>query len=208
MDKLLIVEDDLGIQKQLKWGLSGYELIFAEDRQKAISQLRRHEPKVVTLDLGLPPDPTNASEGLAVLADIMSLAPNTKVIVVNRNSDNTNEFQAIELGAYDFYAKPFQPEIMSLIVDRAFRLHELECENKALQDVSNQVHFNGVIACSTQMQSVCKAIEKVAPSDATVLLLGESGTGKEICAKGLHLKGRNDKRKFVAINCAGSVLLV
>ena len=138
----------------------------------------------------------------STLKDILEIEPDTKIIVVTGQDEKENAMEAIGLGAYDFYSKPFQPEIMSLIVSRAFRLHDLELENRKLHNSSNHEHVNGVIACSSQMQSVCKAVEKVAPSDATVLLLGESGTGKEICARGLHVKGRNKKGEFVAINCA------
>ena len=201
-NKLLIVEDDPGLQSQIRWCFEGYDVLLAEDRESALEQIRRHKPTVVTLDLGLPPETDNTSEGIATLKDILEIEPATKVIVVTGQDEKENAVEAIGLGAYDFYAKPFQPEIMALIVGRAFRLHELENENKRLHNSTNDVNFNGVIACSSQMQSVCKAIEKVAPSDATVLLLGESGTGKEICARGLHVKGRNKEGHFVAINCA------
>ncbi|MCW8923416.1 MAG: PEP-CTERM-box response regulator transcription factor [Gammaproteobacteria bacterium] len=200
--KLLIVEDDPGLQSQIRWCFENYDILLADDRDSALEQVRQYKPAVVTLDLGLPPEIDNTSEGIATLKGILEIEPNTKVIVVTGQDEKENAMQAIAFGAYDFYAKPFQPEIMSLIVERAFRLHDLELENKKLHDLSNHEHFNGVIACSSQMQSVCKAIEKVAPSDATVLLLGESGTGKEICARGLHVKGRNKKGEFVAINCA------
>ncbi|GAB3001972.1 PEP-CTERM-box response regulator transcription factor [Psychrosphaera aestuarii] len=200
MDKLLIVEDDLGIQKQLKWGLSDYELIFAEDRQKAISQLRRHEPKVVTLDLGLPPDPANASEGLAILAEIMSLAPNTKVIVVTGNSDKANALKAIELGAYDFYQKPIDMETLSIIVGRAFHLAKLEAEHRSLQHGQNP--FGGIIGNSPDIQKACRLAERIAKADITTLLLGESGTGKEVFARAIHDASPRNKGPFVAINCA------
>ncbi|MGB2427498.1 MAG: response regulator, partial [Alteromonas sp.] len=90
MGKVLVVDDDLGIQKQLKWSLTDFDVVFAEDRPSAIAQLRRFEPDVVTLDLGLPPDPANASEGLLALSEILSLAPHTKVIVVTGNNDKSN----------------------------------------------------------------------------------------------------------------------
>lgn len=201
-NKLLIVEDDSGLQSQIRWCFEDYDILLADDRESALAQVRQHKPAVVTLDLGLPPETNNTSEGFATLEGILEIAPNTKVIVVTGQDENENAVKAVGLGAYDFYAKPFQPEIMTLIVGRAFRLNNLEKENKRLQNSTNHEQFNGVIACSPQMQSVCKAIEKVAPSDATVLLLGESGTGKEICARALHVKGRNNKGNFVAINCA------
>lgn len=201
-NKLLVVEDDPGLQSQIKWCFEDYEVLLADDRESALEQIKLHKPAVVTLDLGLPPETDNTSEGFATLKGILEIEPETKIIVVTGQDEKENAVEAVGLGAYDFYSKPFQPEIMSLIVGRAFTLHELENENRRLRDPSNQEHFNGVIACSPQMQNVCKAIEKVAPSDATILLLGESGTGKEICARGLHLKGSNNKGNFVAINCA------
>lgn len=200
MEKLLVVEDDLGIQKQLKWGLEGYELIFAEDRQKAISQLRRHEPKVVTLDLGLPPDPANASEGLATLSEIMSLAPNTKVICVTGNSDKDNALKAIELGAYDFYQKPIDMDTLAIIIERAFHVSQLELENRHLQLGENP--FGNIIGSSPSIQKACKLSERIAKADITTLLLGESGTGKEVFARAIHDASPRAKGPFVAINCA------
>ncbi len=129
---LLVVEDDPGLQSQLKWCFEDYEVLTAEDRDGALNHLRRHEPSVVTLDLGLPPDAANASEGLALLEDILSLAPSTKVIVVTGNDDRENAVKAVAVGAYDFYQKPVDGDILSLIVERAFNLHELEEENRRL----------------------------------------------------------------------------
>ena len=200
MDKLLIVEDDLGIQKQLKWGLPGYDLVFAEDRPKAISQLRRHEPRVVTLDLGLPPDPANATEGLAILSEIMSLAPNTKVIVVTGNSDKNHALKAIELGAYDFYQKPIEMDTLAIIVARAFHLTKLEDEYRALQHATNP--FGGIIGTSPNIQKACRLAERIAKADITTLLLGESGTGKEVFANAIHEASPRANGPFVAINCA------
>ena len=200
--KLLVVEDDLGLQSQIKWCFENYDVILASDRESAIEQIRKHKPPVVTLDLGLPPHPDNPSEGLATLEEILRIEPNTKVVVVTGQDERENAVKAIGLGAYDFYTKPFEPEIIGLIVNRAYRLMELEKENQRLLQGSIQEPFDGLIACSPQMQTVCKAIEKVAPSDATVLLLGESGTGKELCARALHDLGQNKAGRFIAINCA------
>jgi len=201
-NKLLVVEDDPGLQSQIRWCFENYDVLLANDRISAIEQVRKNKPSVVTLDLGLPPHEDNPSEGFATLEQILDIDPNIKVIVVTGQEERENAVKAIGLGAYDFYSKPFEPEIISLIVNRAFRLLELEDENQRLQTPSIHEPFAGVIACSPQMQNVCKAIEKVAPSDATVLLLGESGTGKELCARGLHTLGSNSAGNFVAINCA------
>lgn len=133
MHTVLVIEDDLGIQKQLKWSLSDYELVFASDRQQAMTQLRRFDPAVVTLDLGLPPDPANATEGMACLAEILSSKPETKVIVITGSTDNSHALQAIALGAYDYYQKPLDADVLNIILQRAFKLTELENENKALR---------------------------------------------------------------------------
>lgn len=201
--KLLVVEDDPGLQSQIRWCFENYDVLLASDRESAIEQVNKNRPAVVTLDLGLPPHEDNPTEGFATLEQILEIDPNIKVIVVTGQEERENAVKAIGLGAYDFYSKPFEPEIIGLIVNRAFRLLELEDENQRLHTSSyHHEAFEGVVACSPQMQTVCKAVEKVAPSDATVLLLGESGTGKELCARGLHKLGLNNEGNFVAINCA------
>ena len=200
--KILLVEDDPGLQKQLKWSLGDYELVVAADRDSAIAQLRRHEPPVVLLDLGLPPDADGASEGLAALQQILTLAPATKVIVVTGNLDRANAVKAIQLGAYDFFQKPFDPDVLALMIARALHVHALEGENRLLAARQQDSALHGLITSSEPMLKVCLTVEKVAPANATVLLLGESGTGKEVLARAVHeLSPRNGKR-FVAINCA------
>ena len=198
---LLIVEDDAGLQKQLKWSFDDLEVVIAGDREAALVAVRRHEPAVVTLDLGLPPDADGASEGLATLEQILALAPATKVIVVSGNQDRANAVQAVAAGAYDYYHKPIEPEILRLIVNRAMHLHQLETENQRLQQPQGGA-LNGVITGSASMQKVCRTIEKVAPVDATALLLGDSGTGKELLARALHELSPRAQERFVAINCA------
>lgn len=200
--KLLVVEDDPGLQSQIKWCFEQYDVLTANDRHSAIEQVKRHNPQVITLDLGLPPEPDSPAEGLATLDEILTIDPSAKVIVVTGQDDRENAVKAVGSGAYDFYSKPFEPEIMTLIVNRAFRLLELENENQRLTQKAGHEPFNGIIACSSHMQTLCKAIEKVAPSNATVLLLGESGTGKELCARALHDLSQNKEGNFVAINCA------
>ncbi|MCB1679202.1 MAG: PEP-CTERM-box response regulator transcription factor [Halioglobus sp.] len=199
---LLVVEDDKGLQSQLRWAFENFDVVLSGDREDAIAQLRRVEPGVVLLDLGLPPDPGGVTEGLATLREILSLTPETKVIVVTGDNDRANAVRAIGLGAYDFYQKPVDPEILGLIVERAYRVYELELENRRLQDYQQASPLAGIIATSPQMLEVCRKIEKVAPTDITTLLLGASGTGKERFAQALHgLSGRRNKR-IVAINCA------
>lgn len=203
MDKstLLIVEDDPGIQKQLKWSFEDYETIIAGDRAEAITALRRFSPTVVTLDLGLPPDPTNASEGLATLKEILQLAPATKVIVVTGNDERENAVKAVAIGAYDFYQKPIDLDILNLIIERAFQLDQLEKDNLNLKKNLKEP-LAGIIASSEKMQKLSHMVEKISPSNANVLLLGESGTGKEVLAKAIHGLSNRSKKPFVAVNCA------
>lgn len=200
-DVLLIVEDDPGLQKQMRWSFDAYQTRVAGDRESALVQLRRDEPAVVTLDLGLPPDADGASEGLATLEDILELVPDTKVIVVTGNQDRANAVKAVAMGAYDFYQKPFDPEVLQLTVERAFRLHALQKENRRLQQ-SQDAPMDGILTRDPGMLKVCRNVERVAPSDATVLLLGESGTGKELLAQALHRLSLRSTKPFVAINCA------
>ena len=199
---LVIVEDDQGLQKQYRWSFDNYDVQIADDRESALGLLHRHEPPVVILDLGLPPDPNGISQGMATLEQLLQLAPGTKVIVVTGKDDRDNAVRAIGLGAYDFYHKPVDPEILGLIVERAYHVYELEVENRKLVHQQGNSPLQGIIAGSPQMVKVCRTIEKIAGMDVTTLLLGESGTGKEILAKALHSLSPRSGKKFVAINCA------
>jgi two-component system NtrC family response regulator len=201
--KLLIVEDDPGLQSQLQWCFEGYEISTAADRETALAQVHQQGPPVVTLDLGLPPDPANASEGLATLEAVLAFAPATKVIVVTGNDDRENALRAVALGAYDFYQKPVDADILRLIVDRAYNLYELEQENRKLaQHQPGGSPLQGIIAINPAMLSICRTLEKIAPTNASVLLQGESGTGKELLARALHQLSPRCQGNCVAINCA------
>ena len=199
---LLIVEDDLALQKQIKWSLDRFESVTAHDRESALVQLRRYSPAVVTMDLGLPPDPDSVSEGFKLLGQILAADPDSKVIVLTGQNDRANALRAVALGAYDFFAKPFEPELLNLTVERAFRMAELQAENRRLQSMQQPDALAGLMTRDPGMLRVCRTIEKVASSNATVMLLGESGTGKEVLARGLHQSSPRKSGKFVAINCA------
>jgi two-component system, NtrC family, response regulator len=199
---LLVIEDDKGLQSQLRWAFDGFEVAIAGDRIEGINQLRRHQPGVVLLDLGLPPDPGGVTEGLATLTEIGSLAPETKVIVITGDNDRANAVKAIGYGAYDFYQKPVESDLLNLIVDRAYKVYELESENRRLKQDKDKMPLAGVIATSPEMLNVCRTIEKIAPADVTTLLLGASGTGKERFAQALHALSPRANKKLVAINCA------
>ncbi|MBA6341521.1 PEP-CTERM-box response regulator transcription factor [Colwellia sp. MB02u-10] len=200
MEKLLIVDDDKGIQKQLKWSLSDYDVVLAGDRESAIAAVRRHEPKVITLDLGLPPDAANASEGLAALQEILTIAPHSKIIVITGNDDRTHALAAIATGAYDFYQKPIETDVINVIVSRAFSLAAIEEENRKMRAVAGS--DMGIIGNSESIERLRMMVKRIAPTSITALLLGESGTGKEVAANAVHLASDRKKKPFIAINCA------
>ena len=200
--RLLIVEDDPGLQKQLKWCFDGHEVLLAGDRAEALAQLRRFEPPVVLQDLGLPPDAEGVTEGMATLQEILRIAPRTKVIVVTGNADRDNAVRSIGYGAWDFYSKPVDTDVLKLIVERAFHIARLEADNERLREVQAAMPLGGIVATDASMQKVCRMVEKVAPTTASVLVLGESGTGKELIARAIHDRSERRARRFVAINCA------
>jgi two-component system NtrC family response regulator len=204
LPKLLIVEDDPGLQAQLKWAYEDFEVIVVGDRASAIAALRSEEPAVVTLDLGLPPDPDGTSEGFAILDEIMALKPDTKVVVASGHGARESAQTAIAKGAYDFYQKPVDIESLGMIVRRALHLHKIESENRALAERSDEGNkvLGGLITAAPEMVRVARTIERVANTNVSVMLLGASGTGKELLAKGLHDSSDRAKGNFVAINCA------
>jgi two-component system NtrC family response regulator len=198
---LLVVEDDEGLQRQLKWAYEGYQVVCAGDRAAAIEALRAYEPAVVTLDLGLPPDPDGTDEGFATLAEILRLKPDTKVIVATGHGARESATKAVGMGAYDFYKKPVDIDELGFIVARAFHLHDIEDENRRLEIGAGVAVLGSIITAAPEMQKVAKTIERVASADVSVMLLGASGTGKELLARAVHEKSGR-KGDFIAINCA------
>ncbi|WP_395408093.1 PEP-CTERM-box response regulator transcription factor [Pseudoduganella sp. UC29_106] len=200
--KLLVVEDDPGLQKQLRWTLDAYEVLFASEREMALNQLRRHQPAVATIDLGLPPETDGAGEGLALLKQMLAIAPQMKVIVLSGNQDRANVLKAMALGAYDFHQKPMDADALRLMTERAFFLHAVQQDNRRMMQTEADSPLAGIITRDPGMLRVCRSVEKVAPSSATVMLLGASGSGKELLARGLHRLSARQGKRFVAINCA------
>ena len=199
---LLVVEDDEGLQRQLKWAYDGYQIVVAGDRAAAIEALRQHEPAVVTLDLGLPPDPDGTEEGFKALAEMLAIKPDTKVIVASGHGARESAMKAIALGAYDFYRKPIDIDELGLIVARAFHLHGIEAENRRLEQASGGHLLGSIITAAPEMLNVARTIERVASTGVSVMLLGASGTGKELLARAIHEKSDRSSGPFVAINCA------
>jgi len=198
---LLVVEDDAGLQRQLRWAYDDYEVMIAGDRAAAMEAVRTLQPAVVTLDLGLPPDADGTSEGFATLEEIMMTAPHTKVVVASGHGARESARRAIALGAFDFYQKPVDIDELGFIVGRAFHVAQLEAENRRLASVHSGGPLANLVTAAPEMLKVSAMIERVAPTDVSVLLLGASGTGKEVLAQGLHAASRRAKGPFVAINC-------
>ena len=203
LQKLLIVEDDLGLQKQLKWSYEEFEVFCASNRDEAMALLRSEEPDVVTLDLGLPPDPDGTSEGFAALEEMLKLKPDTKIIVASGHSARESAMKAISAGAWDFYHKPVDIDELHLIVKRAFHMRQLELQNQKAQepDQGGELLLGSIITASPEMLKVARTIERVASTGVSVMLLGASGTGKELLARGLHNSSDRKDKPFVAINC-------
>ena len=200
--RLLIIEDDPGLQSQMRWCVEDAEVATADSAKTAIAEIRRQPPQVVTLDLGLPPDPGGTSVGFELLRRIKEFSPRTKVIVITGREEQAHALQAIAGGADDYYQKPIDGDALSFVVSRAFRLWELEDENRRLADATHTAPLEGIIAASHGMLEVCRTVERVASTDATVLILGETGTGKELIARALHDLSDHANAAFVAINCA------
>ena len=199
---LLVIEDDPGLRKQMRWSFDAYEVVLADDRDSAIAALRRVEPAVITLDLGLPPHPDTPEEGFRLLGEILTLAPATKVIALTGQDERVNAVRAIAMGAYDFFEKPFDAETLGLTLSRAFRLAELEGEHRRLLQNHGGENVAGLLTRDPGMTKLCRQIEKIAPTQASVALIGESGTGKELLARALHEGSPRRDGRFVAINCA------
>lgn len=201
-EDILLVEDDPGLQRQMKWALAPHTATVVGTRADALKQFKAHSGfRIVLLDLGLPPDRDGASEGLKALEEILAIRPRTKVIVVSGNADRVNAVKAVGKGAYDFIQKPIDIDILKLVVDRAARMHALEEENQTLRETAN-LGLPGLVFGSTQMAKVKRMIERLGPAEVSVLITGESGTGKEVVARGLHDVSHRRSSKFVAINCA------
>jgi len=201
--KLLIVDDDEEIRTQMKWALAAdYDVSLAEDRTSALEIFRATQPSVVLLDLGLPPNPSNPEEGLAILSDLLAINRLVKVVIVSGQGEKENALRAIGNGAYDFLSKPVEMEEVKFLLKRCFHVAQLEQEYAAMQQLMGGDSFEGMQGSSAQMRPIFETIRKVATSDAPVLILGESGTGKEMVARAIHQRSHNKNGPFIAINCS------
>jgi len=201
-NKLLIVEDDEDVRKQMKWALANdYSVLMAEDRPSAMEIVRKESPEVITLDLGLPPHPAEASEGFAALSNILETT-RSKVIVITGRAEKEYALKAISLGAYDYFSKPIVIDELKIVLQRAFHIHQLEEEQRKHQEkVQHEDSFEGMLGSSPQIQEVFAVIRKVATTDVSILITGESGTGKELVARAIHRISIRKDNPFVVINC-------
>ena len=201
-NKLLIVEDDEDLRVQMKWALlDDYEIFLAEDAASAIDHANKKRPDLVTLDLGLPPNPAGVEEGFKVLEKILALDPSPKIVIITGRGEREHALSAVSMGAYDFFYKPINTEELKVVLKRASYMAELEKENRKLHSRLKDCSFEGMLGTCEKMQSVYKTIRKVAATDAPVLIEGESGTGKELVARAIHRIGLRNEKPFVVINC-------
>ena len=201
--KLLIVDDDEDLRKQMKWALAeDYDVLLAEDRKSAAVAMTKEKPAVVTLDLGLPPQPAGVEEGFAVLDDILNGHGLTKVLIITGRGEKEHALRAVEKGAYDFFYKPIQLDELKVVLRRAFHLSQLEREQSELQQRLSGENFEGMLGTSRKMQDVFSIIRKVSGTDAPILIMGESGTGKELVARAIHRLSVRQTSPFIAINCS------
>jgi two-component system NtrC family response regulator len=200
-ERILLVEDDLGLQKQMRWALSPYLVEVAETRIAAMAKMLAGNFRVVILDLGLPPDENGASEGLKTLNEVLNAAPRAKVIVASGNVERANAVKAVANGAFDFIAKPIDSEVLKLVISRAIRMFELEDENIRLRE-GPAGNTDGLVYASPKMTQIARMLDRIGPMDVSVLLTGETGTGKDVMARSLHQLSRRQAKPFVAINCA------
>jgi two-component system NtrC family response regulator len=198
---LLVVDDDLGLQKRVRGTLDRYRVVCADSREAAIAQVRRHEPSVVALDLGLPPEADTPAEGLRALDEILAISPAIRVVALTAQG-GSGAVRALGQGACDCLPKPFEPEGLGPAIDRAFRLAELEQQRRRIEMPRGARPLPGLLTRDPGMLRVARQVERLAQAKATVLLQGESGTGKEVLARALHTLSARAARRFVAINCA------
>jgi two-component system, NtrC family, response regulator len=204
MEKLLITDDSDEIRTQLKWGLSKeYSVILSKNGDESLALFKKNAPRVVTLDLGLPPHEDGTEEGFRCLQEMLRQHPATKVIVITGNDQRENALKAVQLGAYDFYQKPINLDELKVIIRRAFHLSAIEEENRTLYNALERqtAQVGGMIGQCPEMQTVFSTVRKVATTDASVLVQGESGTGKELVARAIHAMSLRKDGPFVPINC-------
>ncbi len=199
---LLVVEDDENIASQMKWALSDqYEVLLSSNAGLAIDIVKNNKPHLVTLDLGLPPDPDGSTEGLNLLGDILEIDKKIKVVIVSGNSEREVALRAISKGAYDHFGKPIDIDELKYVLKRAHYVFSLEKEYHEMEMALHRSIDGEIIGSSKAMLEAQAIARKVATNDIPVLITGESGTGKEILARYIHQHSRRNKNDLVPLNC-------
>jgi two-component system NtrC family response regulator len=202
LPKVLVVDDDEQILKQIQWALSGEFHVFqASNRETALQIFRQEEIPIVLLDLGLPPRPREATEGLAALEELVAENSLVKVIIVSGNSERHNALLAVERGAHDIFPKPVNLDELRIVLHRVCKRLAMEMESIEERNLSRRVSFEDMIGSSEAMKAVYATIRKVAETEVPILILGQSGTGKELIANAIHNLSLRKNGPFTAINC-------
>jgi two-component system NtrC family response regulator len=200
-EKILIVDDEESIRNQLRWGLADeYEVLTAATAAEAWRLLRDERPELVTLDVALNPKGGPRDEGLDLLDQIVDAFPLTKVIMVTASDSRENALLAIRRGATDWYAKPIELEDLQFILRRALHIRRIEASSSPEAPVGRK-RYHRLVGESPAIREVFALIQRVAPTDATVLVVGENGTGKELVAHAIHAASKRREGPFVPINC-------
>jgi two-component system NtrC family response regulator len=202
LPKLLVADDDPQIVRQLQWALSDeYTVYPANDRASALETIGREQIPVALLDLGLPPHPRDAIEGLRTLEEAIARNPLIKIIIVSGNSERQNALRALDKGAHDIFAKPVNVDELKVVLQRVYRRVQMERESLEDQPWLDGAVFEKMIGSSPTMKTLHSSVAKVAQTDVPVLVLGESGTGKELVANAIHRLSGRSAGPFSAINC-------
>jgi len=203
IQKLLIIEDETSVAKQLKWSLGQtYDITIASDARKAKSLLASNAYPVATLDLGLPPSPDTPVEGLRLLEEMAELDFPAKIIVITGNAEQDTALKAVALGADDFCGKPIDIEMLKVILNRTYKMHALEIANRRLQKQADDGSgLLGMIGTSPSMQKIYRLLRKISANDYPVLITGHSGTGKEVAAHAIHKLSTRSSKPMIIVNC-------
>ncbi len=200
MKQILLIDDDNSLRRVIEFQLqeAGYQVLTARDGQQGLVAFRQHRPPLVITDVQMP-----GISGYDVLQEVLSLEPQTLVIIVTAFSTVAQAVDAMKVGAYDYLAKPFSRDQLCLTVAKAFEFRNLKQENSALRDVlAARDDSSRIIGESSAMTQLLQRVEKVAVSQASILISGESGTGKEVIAQAIHQRSERHAGPFIAVNCA------
>lgn len=202
-DRILIVDDEEEIRKQLKWALSAdYEVMEAPDKGSALDLVREKRPHLATLDISLDASSKDGCEGMELLGEALGIDPKLKVIMLTGNDNRELSLRAIKMGAYDYYVKPINLEELKVIFKRALYIQKLEQQNERLvMELEERHKFENIIGSSSGMREVFNVVKRVSPTDVTVLINGESGTGKELVARAIHYCSPRKDKPLGVINC-------